>query len=86
MVSNNSRLISNAYGIKDKFEVAYAARMAEIKKIGEKVPEIEDKASYGDAYYNKAHLDKMKVGYVHPYHTTGSPIHMSGLYYMKNVF
>lgn len=28
----------------------------------------------------------MKVGYVHPYHTEGSPIYMSNLYYLKNLF
>lgn len=28
----------------------------------------------------------MKVGYVHPYHTDGSPIYMSSMYYMKNLF
>jgi len=28
----------------------------------------------------------MKVGYVHPYHTEGSPIYMSSMYYMKNLF
>ena len=28
----------------------------------------------------------MKTGYVHPYHTDGSPIYMSNMYYMKNLF
>lgn len=45
-----------------------------------------NKAEYGDAYYNKARLDNMKIGYVHPYHCDGSPIYMSNLYYLKNLF
>ena len=28
----------------------------------------------------------MKVGYVHPYHTDGSPIYTSNMYYLKNLF
>jgi len=28
----------------------------------------------------------MKVGYVHPYHTEGSPIYFSHMYFMKNLF
>ena len=28
----------------------------------------------------------MKVGYVHPYHCDGSPIYMSNMYYLKNLF
>jgi len=28
----------------------------------------------------------MKVGYVHPYHSEGSPIYMSTMYYLKNLF
>jgi len=28
----------------------------------------------------------MKVGYVHPYHTEGSPLYLSSMYYMKNLF
>ena len=28
----------------------------------------------------------MKVGYVHPYHSTGSPVYMSTMYYMKTLF
>ena len=28
----------------------------------------------------------MKVGYVHPYHTEGSPIYMSHTYYLKSLF
>lgn len=31
-------------------------------------------------------MANMKVGYVHPYHTVGSPIHMSTMYFMKNLF
>ena len=28
----------------------------------------------------------MKIGYVHPYHTDGSPLFMSHTYYLKNLF
>jgi hypothetical protein len=31
-------------------------------------------------------LANMKVGYVHPYHTDGSPLFMSHTYYLKNLF
>lgn len=49
-------------------------------------PDVENKAEYGEAYYSKSRLDNMKVGYVHPYHCDGSPIYMSNLYYLKNLF
>ena len=48
--------------------------------------EPEDKATYGTNYYNKDRMAHMKVGYVHPYHTDGSPIYMSNMYYLKNLF
>lgn len=41
---------------------------------------------YGTAYYNEARTANMKVGYVHPYHTEGSPMYMSNMYYLKNLF
>jgi hypothetical protein len=31
-------------------------------------------------------MANMKVGYVHPYHTSGSPIYMSHLYFLRNMF
>ena len=31
-------------------------------------------------------MANMKVGYVHPYHCDGSPIFMSNMYYLKNLF
>ena len=49
-------------------------------------PDPENKAEYGEAYYNKARMENMKVCYVHPYHCDGSPIYMSNLYYLKNLF
>jgi hypothetical protein len=49
-------------------------------------PEPTNKAEYSEPYYNKARLANMKVGYVHPYHCDGSPIYMSNLYYLKNLF
>lgn len=30
-------------------------------------------------------MKNMKVGYVHPYHTEGSPMYMSNMYYLKNL-
>ena len=48
--------------------------------------EPENKAEYGTSYYNANRMANMKVGYVHPYHSTGSPIYMSTMYYMKNLF
>jgi hypothetical protein len=37
---------------------------------------------YGTGYYTK-HAERMKVGYVHPYHTTTNPIVFSNLHYYK---
>lgn len=49
-------------------------------------PEPENKTEYGTPYYNEARTANMKVGYVHPYHTENSPIYMSNLYFLKNLF
>ena len=49
-------------------------------------PDIENKAEYGKEYYNEERLKNMKVGYVHPYHTSGSPIFFSNHYFLKNLF
>ena len=48
--------------------------------------EIENKAEYGTNYYNADRMANMKVGYVHPYHSDGSPLYMSNMYYMKTLF
>lgn len=48
-------------------------------------PQPENKAEYGQAYLNKDRMANMKVGYVHPYHTTGSPIYLSSMYYMRSL-
>lgn len=45
-----------------------------------------NKAEYEKPYYNEDRLKNMKVGYVHPYHTEGSPIFFSNLYFLKNLF
>jgi hypothetical protein len=57
-----------------------------VKRIYEYSQEPEDKATYGTNYYNKDRMAAMKVGYVHPYHCDGSPIYMSNMYYLKNLF
>ena len=49
-------------------------------------PQPKNKAEYGTNYYNEQRLANMKVGYVHPYHSSGSPIYMSNIYFMKNLF
>lgn len=49
-------------------------------------PEPENKAEYGTNYYNPQRFSSMKVGYVHPYHTEGSPIYMTAPYLMKIIF
>lgn len=77
---------SNAYSVKSKFEAAYNMKMAELQKFPPKIPDIENKAEYGSEYYNEDRLKNMKVGYVHPYHTEGSPIFFSNTYFMKNLF
>lgn len=48
--------------------------------------EPENKEEYGQAYYNADRLKGMKAGYVHPYHCEGSPIFMSNMYFLKNLF
>lgn len=77
---------SNAYSVKSKFEEAYNSKMADMAKFPPKYPDIVNKAEYGQAYYNEDRLKNMKVGYVHPYHTEGSPLFFSNIYYMKNLF
>jgi len=57
-----------------------------MSKIQHKVVEPKNKAEYGTNYYNKARMANMKTGYVHPYHSDGSPIYMSNMYYMKTLF
>jgi hypothetical protein len=49
-------------------------------------PEPQNKAEYGQEYYNAKRLANMKVGYQHPYHTDGSPIYMSGQYLWKAIY
>lgn len=49
-------------------------------------PEAQNKVEYGSAYYNPQRFNNMKVGYVHPYHTEGSPIYMSTPYLMNLLF
>lgn len=49
-------------------------------------PDAKNVKEYGQAYYNDSRTANMKVGYVHPYHTEGSPIYMSNMYYLKNLF
>lgn len=57
-----------------------------MSKVKQEAVQPENKAEYGTNYYNADRLDKMKVGYVHPYHSDGSPIYMSNLYFMKTLF
>ena len=49
-------------------------------------PDIKNKAEYSNNYYNADRMANMKVGYVHPYHSDGSPLYMSNMYYMKTLF
>eukprot|EP00355_Strombidium_rassoulzadegani_P000955 CAMPEP_0168612474 /NCGR_PEP_ID=MMETSP0449_2-20121227/2938_1 /TAXON_ID=1082188 /ORGANISM="Strombidium rassoulzadegani, Strain ras09" /LENGTH=401 /DNA_ID=CAMNT_0008653045 /DNA_START=8 /DNA_END=1213 /DNA_ORIENTATION=- len=84
--STQARSFSVAYNVKSKFEEAYKAKMETQNRLPPKVPEPQNKAEYGTNYYNKQRLANMKVGYVHPYHTEGSPIYMSNLYFFKNLF
>jgi hypothetical protein len=55
-------------------------------KVPPKIPDIVDKDAYEKAYYNEERLAGMKAGYVHPYHSDGSPIYMSNMYYLKHLF
>ena len=82
----NARPFSVAYNVKSKFEAAYKAKMENLSKVQRKVQEPQNKAEYGQAYYNNARMANMKTGYVHPYHSDGSPIYMSNMYYMKTLF
>jgi hypothetical protein len=75
-----------AFNVKDKFEAAYDSKMASLSKVPPKIPQPENKSEYGTPYYNEARTANMKVGYVHPYHTENSPIYMSNLYFLKNLF
>jgi len=45
-----------------------------------------NKAEYERGYYNADRLASMKTGYVHPYHSDGSPIYLSNAYYMRQLF
>ena len=49
-------------------------------------PEPENKAEYGTNYYNPTRMQNMKVGYVHPYHSEGSPIFLSTSHFSKILF
>ena len=49
-------------------------------------PDVKNKAEYGNNYYNADRMANMKTGYVHPYHSDGSPLYMSNMYYMKTLF
>lgn len=77
---------SNAYSVKSKFEEAYNKKMEEMTKYPPKIPDIVNTAEYGKEYYNEDRVKNMKVGYVHPYHSEGSPIFFSNKYFMKDLF
>lgn len=68
-------MLRKSYSVFDFFTIFFIYRV-----------EPENAAEYGSNYYNSDRLDKMKVGYVHPYHSEGSPIYMSNLYFMKTLF
>jgi hypothetical protein len=80
-----ARPFSVAYNVKSKFEQAYNQKMEGLRKVPAKVIEPENKAEYGTNYYNPQRMANMKVGYVHPYHTEGSPIFLSNMYFMKTL-
>lgn len=85
-IGTQSRTFSVAYNTKSKFEEAYATKMESLSKVAKAATQQPvDKATYGEAYYNKARVANMKVGYVHPYHCDGFPIYMSNLYYLKTL-
>lgn len=48
-----------------------------------KRPEPQNKAEYGQEYYNAKRMANMKIGYVHPYHSDGSPIYLSSQYFLR---
>jgi hypothetical protein len=60
--------------------------MSALSNIQAKKPELKNKAEYGNNYYNADRMTHMKTGYVHPYHSDGSPLYMSNMYYMKTLF
>lgn len=86
LFSQQRAFSSVAYNVKDKFEAAYAEKMAVIEKVHAPPTQPKNTAEYGEAYYNSARMEKMEAGYVHPYHTEGSPIYMSNLYFMRTLF
>jgi hypothetical protein len=86
MAVQNRAFSASAFSVKSKFEAAYNAKMEAQSKVTQKVTEPENAVEYGQAYYNQDRLNGMKVGYVHPYHTSGSPIYMSNMYFMKTLF
>jgi hypothetical protein len=81
-----ARNMSVATNFKTKFEEAYAKKMELQSRVPPKIPDIKNKAEYSKAYHNAERVANMKVGFVHPYHCEGSPIYMSNMYYMKNLF
>jgi hypothetical protein len=83
---NQVRPFSVAFNVKSKFEQAYEEKMESLGKIAKKVVEPKNKAEYGKQYYNKDRMANMKTGFVHPYHSEGSPMYMSNMYYMKTLF
>jgi len=85
-MNQSSRPFSVAYNVKSKFEQAYAEKKESMSKVKQVAIEPKNAAEYGSNYYNSDRLDKMKIGYVHPYHSEGSPIYMSNLYFMKTLF
>lgn len=80
------RQFSVAYNAKSKFEDAYKSKVESMSKVQTKKIEPKNKTEYGTNYYNDSRLANMKVGYVHPYHSEGSPLFMSNMYYMKTLF
>jgi hypothetical protein len=86
LLSQQRAFSSVAYNVKSKFEQAYAEKVANLEKAHAPLPQPSNSAEYGQAYYNSARMEKMEAGYVHPYHTEGSPIYMSNLYFMRTLF
>lgn len=85
-ITTMGRSMSVASNFHGQFEEAYAKKMELQSKVPPKIPEIENKAAYSKGYYNAERLANMKVGYVHPYHSDGSPIYLSNAYYMRQLF
>jgi hypothetical protein len=86
LMSNMGRSMSVASNFHRQFEEAYAKKMELQAKVPPNRPDIVNKAEYGTNYYNADRLANMKVGYVHPYHSDGSPIYLSNAYYMRQLF